>query len=145
MWGGDDPCDRWPMFWDDLTYERRAADPLNRPRAADEVGVDSELLQFYREAIALRKVSAVLRRGSLATVAADDNAQFFAFRRELDGKQVLVALNRGDKSFTWTLPIVAEKLAIAFTTDERTKLVTSKDDRQQAELPALTAVVLAEP
>jgi glycosidase len=145
MWGGDDPCDRWPMFWDDLSYEPRAADPLNRPREVDEVAVDGELLEFYRNAIALRRTNAVLRRGSLSAAASDDDAKFFAFRRELDGKQVLVALNRGEKPFTWTLPEVAKKLSIALTTDKTAKLVTSKDDGQRAELPALTAVVLAEP
>ena len=37
MWGGDDPCDRKPMVWDDLKYdEARCLDPrLRKPRPAD--------------------------------------------------------------------------------------------------------------
>ena len=36
MWGGDDPCDRWPMVWEDMTYEPQASDPLKRPPAASQ-------------------------------------------------------------------------------------------------------------
>ncbi len=54
MWGGDDPCDRWPMVWDDLKFELQRGDPRNRPREPDAVAVDHELLDFYRDAIALR-------------------------------------------------------------------------------------------
>ena len=28
MWGADDPCDRMPMVWPELTYEPQQADPL---------------------------------------------------------------------------------------------------------------------
>ena len=27
MWGGDDPCDRWPMLWDDLQYDAASQRP----------------------------------------------------------------------------------------------------------------------
>ena len=53
MWGGDDPCDRLPMVWDDLKYDAQASDPLGASREADAVSVDAELLDFYRRAIAL--------------------------------------------------------------------------------------------
>ena len=47
MWGGDDPCDRSPMVWQDLTYEPQAADPLDREREADQVAFDRGLYDFY--------------------------------------------------------------------------------------------------
>jgi glycosidase len=143
LWGGDDPCDRWPMLWDDLgPYEPQAADPLNRPRTPDEMSVDATLLAFYRNAIALRRDHPVLRRGSCATVHSDDNAQFYAFRRELDGKQMIVAFNRGEDQFKWT-PGDAPELSLAFTTDPLATIEAAPDGQPVVVLPGLSAVVLA--
>ena len=51
MWGGDDPCDRMPMVWDDIQgYADQSADPLRRERAPDPVEFDANLWQFYRSA-----------------------------------------------------------------------------------------------
>jgi glycosidase len=146
MWGGDDPCDRWPMFWEDLgTYPTQSADPLDRPRDADEVAVDRELLEFYRQAIALRHEHPILRRGSCSTAATDDEAQFFAFRRELDGKQVLVAFNRGEKEFLWQLPEGAEQFTVVFATEQDVGATRGDGAKSSVILPALSAAVLAEP
>ena len=69
MWGGDDPCDRMPMVWPDLTYEPQAADPLeSAARPADVVEFDEALFDFYRAAIDLRKQMPALRRGSIEFV-----------------------------------------------------------------------------
>jgi glycosidase len=67
MWGGDDPCDRWPMFW--RIHEPQAADPLKRDRQTDAV-VRSHLHDFYRRAIAVRKSSDVLRHGAWSVARA---------------------------------------------------------------------------
>ena len=90
MWGADDPCDRMPMVWPDLTYEPQQADPLGRERPADAVAFDESLFDFYRAAIALRRDSAALRRGIIEFVAADDAAQFLAFRRADEKESLLV-------------------------------------------------------
>ncbi len=146
MWGGDDPCDRWPMFWDDLgPYQPQAADPLKRPREADAVAVDRELLEFYRSAIALRNKHPILRSGSCSTVATDDDSQFFAFRRELDGKQVLIAFNRGEKDFAWELPEGAEGFKVLFATDGNAPNDSTDDASSSVSFPGLSAAVLAEP
>jgi cyclomaltodextrinase / maltogenic alpha-amylase / neopullulanase len=146
MWGGDDPCDRWPMLWEDLgPWAQQTADPLDRPRGADEVGVDRELLEFYRRAIALRHEHPILRHGSCSTAATDDDAQFFAFRRELDGEQVLVAFNRGEKEFAWKLPKDAEGFAVVFATENGIEAKTDDGAGWSVNLPGHSAVVLAEP
>jgi glycosidase len=145
MWGGDDPCDRWPMFWADLKYEPQTHDPLNRPREADEASVDRELLQFYREAIALRKQHDALRRGSWAVADSNDDSKFFAFRRDLDGKRLVIAFNRGEESFEWTSPSRASKLAIVFATDKRAAVDSANAGHGRSlTLPALSAAVLSE-
>lgn len=145
MWGGDDPCDRWPMFWDDLTFEPQTADPLGRPRERDEVGFDRQLFDFYERAIALRRDNAILRHGSWAPAASDDGRQFFAFRRSLGDASAWVALNRGEHEFVWTLPDDMDaSLAVALTTDDedRPAEIENIDGRRSIRIPGLTGVVL---
>jgi glycosidase len=148
MWGGDDPCDRWPMVWDDLTYDAQAADPLNRERPADAVAFDVELFEFYRRAIALRSKSDVLRHGSYSNVASDDEAQFVAFQRTLDDSHALVAFNRGEKDYTWTLPAgAADDLQVTLVSTGGNEAVTLKGDGNDRSLiiPSLTAALLTTP
>ena len=143
MWGGDDPCDRAPMVWDDLAYEPQTAHPWGRPRQADAVVFDRELFEFYRDAIALRRDHAALRRGSFEPVATDDDAKFFVFRRTLGGKSIYVALHRGDgpRDYAWTLPDPSESLEVLFSTDAPIR-VESESTGRRVVLPALSGVVL---
>jgi glycosidase len=133
------------MVWDDLTYDSQAADPLGRPRDATPIAFDASLHQFYRDAIALRQSLPALRRGSWEPVENDDAAKFFAFRRELEGKEVLVAFNRGDKPFVWNMPEKSAPSAqIVLATDEAATLAPFADgERRQAVLPAFSGVVIA--
>ena len=146
MWGGDDPCDRWPMTWDDLQFEGQGSDPLGRPRDVAPVAFDKDLHEFYRDAIALRKSEPALRRGSWSAVASDDDAKFFAFCRELDGRQVLVAFNRSDEHFEWAIPAdMSADAKILFSTDEAASLApAASGEGQSVKLPARCGVVIAE-
>lgn len=135
MWGADDPCDRRPMAWNDLTYESPAS-----------IAFDANLHQFYRDAIGLRNNTAALRRGSYEAVAHDDGAKFFAFRRKLLGDDVLVAFNRGNEPFSFVLPVTtSENSQILFATDPTAKLTSpAGDGRREAMLPAWSGIVIAE-
>lgn len=104
MWGGDDPCDRKPMVWPELTYDPEASDPLGRERVADPVAFDRQLHDFYQAAIKLRRESAVLRRGSFQVATVDDRAKFFSFLRTDGGAHAVIGLNRGDRAYAWELP-----------------------------------------
>ncbi len=46
MWGADDPDDRQPMVWPDLTYADQSHDPLGRPRAPDPVQFDHDAVRL---------------------------------------------------------------------------------------------------
>ncbi len=148
MWGGDDPCDRQPMVWQDLQYEPQAADPLGRPRETDDIAFDRELFDFYRRAIALRNDRNVLRHGAWSKAACDDAAQFFAFRRTLGEETALVAFNRGSQDYHWALPEDANaELEVALTTGgEDERLVIETDGEQHSlVVPALSGVLLTSP
>jgi glycosidase len=143
MWGGDDPCNRSPMLWDDLRYEPQAAHPRGRPRRPDPVDFDRELHDFYRRAIALRRATDSLRRGSFAVVESRDAAQFFAFRRELAGKETLIGFNRGEDRFVWALD-GAEQFDLVFTSDKDAEVIEQENGAPSIVLPALSAAVVTE-
>ena len=84
---------------------RRPPTRWSGPREADEVAFDRELFEFYRRAIALRREQrraaarqlerrGERRRGAVLRVST----------RTLGDEQALVAFNRGEKDFRWTLP-----------------------------------------
>lgn len=147
MWGGDDPCDRWPMLWEDLTYDVQREDPLGRNREPDEMAFDRELYDFYRRAIGLRREHAVLRRGAWRAEHSNDQTQFIAFSRQLDDQQALVAFNRSDKPYRWTLPTTAADLAIVLTTTGNADAMSIEvvGESPSVLVPGTTGVLLISP
>lgn len=93
MWGADDPDCRKPMIWHDLKYADERADPHGRPRPVDTVSTDNDLLDFYRGWTHRRRELAVLRRGDFKVVLAEDSRRLLAFRRSLDGRELLAVFN----------------------------------------------------
>ena len=147
MWGGDDPCDRMPMVWSDLTFDDQAGDPLDRQREPDAIQVQDEILEFYQRVIELRNESKVLRRGGFEPVANEDDAKFFAFRRKLNQQSLVVALNRGEEPFQWRLPNQkADALQQIFrTSDDPAELKVRHEGADCiVEIPALEGAVYIE-
>lgn len=95
MWGADDPDDRKPMIWPDLTYEDEQHDPLGRERTPDVVAFDHDMFRFHRDIIEIRHDSQALRRGTYETVHAD---VAFAFAREYDDERLVIVLNASDET-----------------------------------------------
>ena len=149
MWGADDPDDRMPMVWRDLTYEPQAADPLGRPRTPDPVAFDESLFDYYRAVIHLRRSHPSLTRGDFRTLAADDAAQMFAFARAHEDEMLVVVLNRSDAPGTIDVPYASlelgagEGLAPIFaTTGPPGKVSLTRDGgTARIEIPARTGVV----
>jgi len=145
MWGGDDPCDRMPMVWPEMTYEPQLADPLGRPRAADVVEFDDPLFHYYRAAIDLRKQVPALRRGSIEFLRADDKSRFLAFKRADELDAVLVGFNRGEADYRWEIPLAAgESVAQVFTAsgDVAKFPIEHMEGAAVVVVPACDAVVL---
>jgi len=144
MWGADDPCDRMPMVWEDLSYQDQASDPLGRSRKPDPVGFDRELFDYYRQVIYLRHGSSALRRGAFELVDYDDAAGFFAFQRSFEGEVRLVAINRGETPFHWRVSSKhgqALRPVFATSVDVGAIEVRKEDSSLVVTLPALNGVV----
>jgi len=102
MWGGNDPCDRQAMLWEDIQFEPESntAAGKTHPRSRKP---DLKLFAFYQNAIAMRQSHAVLRRGSIAW-RRHKNPRVLIFDRSLDGITVRVILNAGKTSAAVSLP-----------------------------------------
>ncbi|MEM9560301.1 MAG: alpha-amylase family glycosyl hydrolase, partial [Planctomycetota bacterium] len=90
MWGADDPTDRKPLPWPDMG-------PMVHPGER----FDTDLLAHYRAWFGLRsdpRTAPVLRFGDLRHI--DSNSDdVFAFVRSLNGVEVYVVVNRGERAF----------------------------------------------
>ncbi|CAN5466752.1 hypothetical protein BH09PLA1_BH09PLA1_16870 [soil metagenome] len=97
MWGPDDPSNRQPMVWKEL-------EPYDDP----EVKFDQANFDFFQRAIAVRKALPALQTGFFRPVMMDDSRGLFAFARDLDGKSVIVVLNRNSSNQKIEIPIDAK-------------------------------------
>ena len=110
MWGGNDPCDRQPMFWADVPAEDETQGfeaPL--PRANSRTP-DTELFAFVRRLIALRHAHAALRRGSFRWLEAP-GPDTLHFERAFEGETIRCLIHRGKTPVrSPPLPASAENL-----------------------------------
>jgi glycosidase len=145
MWGADDPCDRMPMVWAELSYEPQQADPLGRKRRPDPIAFDDDLFRFYQAAIKFRSDNPALRRGEIKFVATDDKAEFLGFRRRDATDTLLVGLNRGSAPFKWKIPLAnGETASQVFTASGEVDKVTTEQQGGETLVivPAVDGVVL---
>ncbi|MDY4678192.1 alpha,alpha-phosphotrehalase [Bifidobacterium tsurumiense] len=103
---------RTPMQWDDSAFGGfMDADATAKPwigvnanhvkvNAAAQVGDLNSVRAYYKDLIALRKRLDVIAEGSIEPLA-QDHEQVFAYRRELDGHELIVANNFYARDCDW--------------------------------------------
>jgi len=97
MWGADDPDERKPVVWGDLTYDDEITHPFGRQRNRDRVAPDTALFRVYRDLVALRKrYLRLLVDGTLHWRVTDDARGLLAYERVLDDQRAIVAFNVSD-------------------------------------------------
>jgi cyclomaltodextrinase len=107
MWGGDDPDERKPMLWADMTYDGERSHPFGKDRHADVNAFNPDLFSYYKSVIALRRSVPALARGSYATLKTDDSSDVYAFLRSTKNTRVAIALNNSKEQQSVTLPVLA--------------------------------------
>ena len=83
--------------------------PWDWEQQAEKRGQRSELLDYYKKLIAVRKDNPALRHGVFHTLEADPHHQFYAFERHSPDNHCIVALNRSDHDHA--LPLSPDLLA----------------------------------
>ena len=139
MWGGDDPDDRKPMVWPDLSFDEELTDPLLRPRSADRIVFDTSLHEIYRTWMQQRSIHPSLRIGEQSAVATNDTTGTMAFLRSHATDTTYFILNRGSDAVTYEVPASMTAL-IAATDPEQTDFDVAS---ASVMIPARAAVLLA--
>lgn len=145
MWGADDPGDRKPMVWPDMTYDVERADPLGRPRQADPVAFDHDLFTYYRNVIALRNENATLRRGGFEVLMASEEQNILAFQRLLGDDITVVILNRSDEAHSMRIDLPERsrgQYETAFVTHDEGWRFQQDASALLIELPSLGGMVV---
>ena len=102
MWGADDPDDRKPMIWPDLTYEVEIEHPYGLEREIDSVRFNATIYEHYARLNQLRKESEALLNGDVTLLETND-PHVVAYERRSEEEQVLVIINHQDKMY-WIEP-----------------------------------------
>jgi glycosidase len=103
MWGADDPDCRKPMIWPEYKFDAEKAhfcDELadcSDSRPIDEVRVDDNLLNHYRDLITLRKKNKALSSGKYKIVYTNNKTGIFAFERFTENERILAVFNGSTK------------------------------------------------
>ena len=104
MWGADDPDDRMPMVWPDLSFAAQKISPAGQPERNDDVNFDVALHSFYREVLSLRRKFPELVDGPMRMLGGSNRSQTFAWVREGTHPQ-LVVFNRSHEAQTHAVPL----------------------------------------
>lgn len=93
MWGANDPDCRKPMIWDDIQYED------------SDVSINSDLFDFYKKAISIRRNNVSLNIGDFQTLITNDSENLYAFMRSSAKQKIVVVINNSDSDKVIQLPI----------------------------------------
>ncbi len=105
MWGADDPDDRKPMLWADMTYDNESHHPFGLPRPIDTNRFNTDLYAHYALCIKIRRASDALKLGDFTKVLADDKRDVIAYRRSYGNEHMLVVLNNSPSSQSVNVPL----------------------------------------
>ncbi len=108
MWGANDPDDRQPMLWNDITYEPETH-TINGQCPPAPRRPDMELFAFYQRAIRLRKEHPVLRRGQLRWIETG-TPRLLGFVRYDERTEVTALFNAGDDPLAHRVSLPARDL-----------------------------------
>jgi glycosidase len=98
MWGADDPDNRKPVIWPEFEFEDEVAHPFGKDKPRDEVQADSDLLEYYRQLVQLRKANPVFSTGELEFIFSDDDKNVMAFaRHDAAGNYALIIINNASQ------------------------------------------------
>jgi glycosidase len=105
MWGADDPDERKPMVWADLTYDDEVTHPFGKARPRDRVAPDAALFQVYRDLITLRRqYLRLFVDGEIGWLVTDDARRVLAYERVLGDQGAVVVFNASDEPHEVSVP-----------------------------------------
>ncbi len=103
MWGGDDPDDRKPMVWPEFKYHPETALPFGGKRPPDTVKFNSDLFNWYKKLISIRRNNIEFSLGDIQFKFLRNNKYFLAYSRKYKNNIMWVLLNNNSSPLTVNL------------------------------------------
>jgi cyclomaltodextrinase len=103
MWGGDDPDCRKPMVWQELTYDDETHHPFNKLRPTDKVEFNSDLFDWYKKLISIRKNNIELSLGDLEFDFLGDDKNVLLVIRKLEENEIFILINSSNTQLDFDL------------------------------------------
>jgi len=105
MWGADDPDNRKPMLWPEMSFDSERTYPNGSARTAQPVSANMELHSFYSDLIAFRKGHINLfSHGETSSVSGDDDLNVLSYYRNFGQESAWVVFNLSDETITMSAP-----------------------------------------
>lgn len=121
MWGGDDPDERKPLWWEELNFDDETRTNIKPgTRQFDQVAFNRDIFEYYKKLIDIRKKHPVLSSGKLEFLIAEGN--LLVYKREHPGENSIIC--------AFNLDTVVKEIQIPFSA-EYTDLITSETFKGQ--------------
>lgn len=135
MWGGDDPDERKPLWWEELKFDDETRTNIKPGKKQfDQVGFNRDMYEYYKKLIDIRKKYPVLSSGRMEFLFAEGS--LLVYKREQPGESTIIC--------AFNLDSVAKEFELPFS-KEYTDLLTSETfEGQKFELGPKKAVLLTE-
>jgi glycosidase len=140
MWGADDPDNRKPMLWKELTYQPEKQHPSKLFRDADSVLYNDDIAAFYKQMTGMRRNDPVLQSGSIFFLTQTSYTSTVAFLRTLDYEAVRLVVINTDSAKTATVEL-PRTLRIETQKSRFGRLKLNKR-RNHVMIPPLTADII---
>lgn len=96
MWGADDPDNRKPLLWDDISFDRESPSVYSNFDYSVVPIMDKEIFAFYKSLIDLRKKHPELQKGVYSGDKSLLDRGILKYTRSLDNQMVNIFINTTD-------------------------------------------------
>jgi len=114
MRGADDPDNRKPLIWEDITFEPETQSANSDYKYQESVAFDKDMFGFYQAVITLRKSSPAFTYGHYAFVNLDEDHNVLAYYRYDANERFLIIFNNNSTVTTFDLPLDYNKFQLVF-------------------------------
>jgi cyclomaltodextrinase len=95
MWGGDDPDERKPLWWEELKFNKETRTNIKPGKKEyDSVGFNRDVFEYYKRLIKIRKENQVLSNGNLEFIKAEGDKLIYKRQNKNDVMYIFFNLNK---------------------------------------------------
>jgi glycosidase len=141
MWGADDPSCRKPLIWPDYEFENETTHPLDKERPVNEVKFDTNLFNYYKKLIQIRKKYPVLSHGEIEYLIINNKNKVLAYSRYNKKDEIIAVFNASDETQKVKIPVKTDKTYKDILNDLNIESIGSRE--LEIGIPGRTAAIIA--